>query len=35
MTKKIINKKENLITNLVTFKRWNGIKDKKFNMGVH
>ena len=26
--------REILIKNLVTFKRWNGIKDKNFNMGV-
>ena len=27
--------REILIKNLVTFKRWNGIKDENFNMGVH
>ena len=34
----VINKKLNweiLTKNLVTFKRWNGVKDEKFNMGVH
>ena len=27
--------REILIKNLVTFKRWNGIMDENFNMGVH
>ena len=47
MTKKIYKQKmffsiltknvnrEILIKNLVTFKRWNEIKDENFNMGVH
>ena len=47
MTKKIYKQKiffsiltknlnrEILIENLVTFKRWNGIKDENFNMGFH